>query len=373
MIRAAAVLSVVAVVVLGGAAPPAHAQPASVQAQSLFDEGRRLTKAGKIAEACTAFESSHKLDPAVTTLLNLAECRQKNHQLATAWGAFVDANRMARASKNARLARVASKYARKLEPRLSRLTISVPASHRVAGLEIRRGDELIDPAGWNHALPVDGGTYTISAKAPGHAPWSTTRTIRNDTDVQTIDVPKLVEARAVAAGPARSPAARPAISPTSPADRGAEAAPRTERSAAMAPQPPGARSATAMAPSSPDRAERSGPEPPERPGHAGERSLVLPVALGAGALAFGGAAIAFHLSGNRTYERAKEATDPARRDELYRSANNRRYLAQGSGIAALGAAGAAVYFTLRGGESRATAMTPVVSPEHAGVALVGRW
>jgi hypothetical protein len=105
------------------------------------------------------------------------------------------------------------------------------------------------------------------------------------------------------------------------------------------------------------------------------RSLVWPIALGAGALAFGGAAVAFHLSGDSTYERAKQAVDQEERESLYQSANNKRYLAQGFGVAALGAAGAAVYFTLRGGDSRAstTAMTPVVSPQLAGVALVGRW
>src|SRR5258706_9611233 len=97
-----------AAVALVVAAPHAFAQSASVQAQSLFDEGRALIKAGKVAEACTAFEGSQKLDPAVTTLLNLAECREQNRQLATAWGAFLDANRLARATNNDKLARVAT-------------------------------------------------------------------------------------------------------------------------------------------------------------------------------------------------------------------------------------------------------------------------
>jgi hypothetical protein len=71
-------------VVIAAASPRALAQPASVQAQSLFDDGQRLMQAGKLAEACAAFESSQKLDPAVITLLNLADCRERNHQLATA-------------------------------------------------------------------------------------------------------------------------------------------------------------------------------------------------------------------------------------------------------------------------------------------------
>jgi len=34
----------------------------------LFNEGRKLLQAGKLAEACAAFESSQKLEPAITTL-----------------------------------------------------------------------------------------------------------------------------------------------------------------------------------------------------------------------------------------------------------------------------------------------------------------
>src|SRR5205823_4260867 len=121
------------------------AQPATVQAQSLFDEGRKLMKAGKFADACAAFEASAKLDPAVTTQLNIAECREQNHPLATAWGAFIEAQRMARAGSNDKLQKVATSHARKLEPRLSRLTISVPADHQVGGLIVLRGKDAIDP------------------------------------------------------------------------------------------------------------------------------------------------------------------------------------------------------------------------------------
>src|SRR5262245_40116367 len=179
----------VAAVMLAGAAPLALAQSASVQAQSLFDEGRALIKAGKVAEACTAFESSQKLDPAVTTLLNLAECREQNHQLATAWGLFADANRMARSSNNDKLARVATNHAKKLEPRLSKLTIAIPPDRQVAGLEVLRDKELLNPASWNHALPIDGGTYIITARAPGRTPWNASRTIKVEGDAVVIDIP----------------------------------------------------------------------------------------------------------------------------------------------------------------------------------------
>ena len=43
-------------------------------AEALFLEARDLFVAGKVAAACTKFESSYKLDPAPGTLLNLAAC-----------------------------------------------------------------------------------------------------------------------------------------------------------------------------------------------------------------------------------------------------------------------------------------------------------
>ena len=393
MVRARFVIAAL-LVVMGGMArlgPHARAQSASVQAQSLFDDGLKLLKAGKIAEACAAFESSHKLDPAVTTLLNVADCRERNHQLATAWGAFVEANRMARATSNAKLAKVASNHVNKLEPRLSRLTIAVPPGHQVTGLEILRGSEPVNPAGWNHALPIDGGTYTITARAPGFTAWSVTRTIKNESDAQVIEVPRLVDARppGVAAAPAKPP-------PAAPPSKSA-AAPPSKPAPVAGPAPAG------PAPAGPARPERTGgaaisvsrggDEPPavapgsrrapgvapsgesvDRPAGGSGRSLALPIAFGAGTAAFGGLALWFNARGDDLYHRAMTAGEP-QRTSLYNQANNRRYAAEALLGAAIGCAGAAVYFYLRGGSDTGdrTAMTPLVSPQLAGVALVGHW
>src|SRR5262252_6626857 len=117
----------------------ALAQPAGAQAEVLFRQGRDLLAAGKIAEACSTFEESQKLEPAVTTLLNLAGCRERLGQLATAWGMFLDAARQTRSAADAasqQLHDVAQARAQKLEPRVSRLTISVPQNSQVDGLEI---------------------------------------------------------------------------------------------------------------------------------------------------------------------------------------------------------------------------------------------
>jgi hypothetical protein len=166
----------------------ALAQSAGAQAEVLFRQARDLLAAGKVAEACSAFEESQKLEPAVTTLLNLAGCRERLGQLATAWGLFLDVVRQTRSTGDAasqQLHDVAQARAQKLEPRVSRLTINVPQKTQVDGLEITRDRDRVDAGLWNRALPIDGGTYTVTARAPGANLWSTQVTVAAESDTKT--------------------------------------------------------------------------------------------------------------------------------------------------------------------------------------------
>jgi hypothetical protein len=169
----------------------AYAQSSSAEAEQLFRDGKRLMKEGKYGEACDAFESSQKADAAITTLLNLADCREKNGQIASAWGAFLDAERLARSdAKQAKLGETAHDRAKKLEQRLSYLTVSVPEESRVEGLALSRNGDALDIGKWNRAIPVDGGDYTVTGQAPGHEAWSTVVHVANENDSVTVDVPK---------------------------------------------------------------------------------------------------------------------------------------------------------------------------------------
>lgn len=106
---------------------------------------------------------------------------------------------------------------------------------------------------------------------------------------------------------------------------------------------------------------------------------MVPLAFGGAAVALGAAGIVFEVKGKNLYDQAKDITDPARqpeRDSKESSSNSRHKVAQGLGIAALGCAGAAVYFLVRDrGEdrARATAIVPMVAPELAGLAVSGAW
>jgi hypothetical protein len=202
-------LGAVAAVIL--AAAPAAAQTAAVQAEQLFREGRDAMKAGRFAEACEAFAESQKLDPSAGTLLNLADCREKNNQLASAWVAYIEAQGMLRSSTDAqsvKMVGIAQKRAKALEGRISKLVVEVPASSRRDGLAVTRNGEPLSQALWGRPSPVDGGTVVVEVTAPGALPWRAEVEVATEGDVQTIEVPALEDAPR-AAEPDRTAAATP--------------------------------------------------------------------------------------------------------------------------------------------------------------------
>jgi hypothetical protein len=174
------------VVVLLGLSAPAHAQ--SAEAEAMFNEGDKLMATGKIAEACAAFDASNNLDPRAGTLIRLGECREANKQYASAWTAYRGG--FARA-KDPRKRGIAQAKVSALEPRLSHLTIVV-GPHKVDGLAITRDNMPMDPALWDHPLPVDGGDYVVTVSAPGYTQWKTMVSVPPEQGDVKVEVPALV-------------------------------------------------------------------------------------------------------------------------------------------------------------------------------------
>jgi hypothetical protein len=210
-------------IAIGPAAPitSVHAQSSGAQAEILFRQGKELMATGQIAEACAAFDASQRLDPTAPTLLNQANCREQNHQLATAWGLFLEAERRTRGAPD-KASRQMHATARtritQIEPRLSTLRIAVAATSQLDGLQLTRDGELLDRATWNRALPIDGGTHRLTAHAPGRVPWSFTVTVAAERDAQTVEVPPLTIDAAPTTSHARMPDARAADLPAAGAD-----------------------------------------------------------------------------------------------------------------------------------------------------------
>ena len=172
----------------------ARAQSASDQADALFQRGKQLMAEHRLAEACAAFDDSQKLDPSPATVLNQANCRERNGQLATARALFLEAARQTSATRDAKTKKMhatATERAARLDPRLSTLRIDVPPGNIVEGLEVLREDAPVAPTSWNEALPIDGGTYRISARAPERVTWTVTVSVAVEGEAKVVEVPKL--------------------------------------------------------------------------------------------------------------------------------------------------------------------------------------
>src|SRR5262245_34891354 len=70
--------------VLGAGAATAQG-PDAAGAEWLFREGRALMKEGNLTAACPKLAESLRFDPAVGTLMNLAECEEREGKTASAW------------------------------------------------------------------------------------------------------------------------------------------------------------------------------------------------------------------------------------------------------------------------------------------------
>ena len=78
-----------------------------------------------------------------------------------------------------------------LAPDLSKLTINVPATTKIAGLVVKRDGNDLGESAWGVPIPVDPGPHTIAASAPGHEDWSSTVQVSAKRDQAAVTVPAL--------------------------------------------------------------------------------------------------------------------------------------------------------------------------------------
>jgi hypothetical protein len=160
-------------------------------AEALFKEGKRLMDERMPAQACVKFAASQSLDPALGTLLNLADCHERIGKTASAWAEFLNAKSEALRLGQTERASVAGDRAKALEPRLTRLLIAVPSEARIDGLVVMRDNLALDPGVWDSPMPVDPGAHSASATAPGRVSWSHAIDVQGEGKTLTVTIPKL--------------------------------------------------------------------------------------------------------------------------------------------------------------------------------------
>lgn len=153
-------------------AASAAATPESAAAEKLFMEARALLAKGDYAAACPMLAESHRLEPGVGTLLNLAECYEAAGKTASAWVTYREMETLALRQNQAARAEHAAARARALEPSLAYVTLVVPSSVRVDGLVVQRDGGAFGVASWDRELPVDPGPHEFVVVAPSRRRWS---------------------------------------------------------------------------------------------------------------------------------------------------------------------------------------------------------
>ena len=172
---------VIVVLLLTGTAA---ADPA---ADAAFARGREMLKVGKYAEACDAFEESHRLKPRIDAQFNIALCSEQLGKLATALALYRElAQTLDTPARRAKSAELAAQ----LEPRVPRLRIIVGEARkrtrrpppelavRVNGVRVTNYDDL----------PIDLGSNPVAAIAPGFLDWSGQVSAAEEGKVVTITI-----------------------------------------------------------------------------------------------------------------------------------------------------------------------------------------
>ncbi len=161
--------AVVIAALLAGAtlSPVSSAQPRdAAAAEALFRQGREASDEGDHRTACAKFRESHRLDPALGTLFNIADCEERLGNVATAWTTFREvAQRLPPADDRRPLA---EQRASLLEDRLPRLSVHFEGPSP-PGTKITRNGVPLGSASMDAHLPVDPGVQRVIVDSPGRA------------------------------------------------------------------------------------------------------------------------------------------------------------------------------------------------------------
>jgi hypothetical protein len=178
-------------------ATPAGAETTASQraaAEALFQQATQLMDEKRYPEACEKLAGSQDLDPALGTLLYLADCYEHAGRSASAWALFREASEAAQRAGQPDRQRIALERATSLESRLSKLEIRVPAARQSPGLELLVNGAPVPRASWNAQLPVDPGPTRIEARAPGKKSWSVSIELAEGPASQSVELPELAAA-----------------------------------------------------------------------------------------------------------------------------------------------------------------------------------
>ncbi len=168
---------------LGAVTRPARAD---AKADALVSEGIALSEQGKYTEACPKYAEALKIDPALNTQINLAECYEKIGKPSSAYTLWVTIEQIAKTANRPKDQAKAHDRVTALADSLPRLKITLPAdlkgaTVKVDGKPIANNDLA--------SVAIDPGLHTIDVTANGKKPWHDEVSVQVGT--MPIEVPEL--------------------------------------------------------------------------------------------------------------------------------------------------------------------------------------
>lgn len=165
--------------------------PDIARAVDLFEEGKAKLAKGNVAEACRAFVESYRIDPQIGTLLNTALCHEREGKHASAWAEFTSVVALSNRAGQTKRADFARDRARRLEPKLTRVRVSVREASEDLAVSIDGEPVKVDAlrAG---PVPLDPGSHRVRASAPSKRSWEGEWTIADSpSTVAEVVIPEL--------------------------------------------------------------------------------------------------------------------------------------------------------------------------------------
>lgn len=134
-------------------------------ADALFKEGRAAADQRDYETACARFRESDRLDPALGTKFNLADCEEHLGHLEAARAMFVEVAQQFPAGDD-RLP-IAQRRAAALEKRMPKIVVRLAPGTRAS---IARDGRALADSQLGAAMPVSPGHHTVLVTAPGREP-----------------------------------------------------------------------------------------------------------------------------------------------------------------------------------------------------------
>jgi hypothetical protein len=158
------------------------------ESDDLFYQGKALMEEGRVADACEKFARSVTLVRRGGALLNLAVCKEAEGHYAVAFRYLVEARDIAGKDGRADRVALADAHIANTRTHLSWVTVRPAAGVATQGLSIGFDGEMLSEPSWGTPVPVDPGTHSVTATAPGRAPFEETVVVGPPGDVRAIEV-----------------------------------------------------------------------------------------------------------------------------------------------------------------------------------------